>query len=129
MVNAHDSQRHPALPLLPWHPVWNGAHVNGGKHRLTENPGAKQRRTGGNRLIKSHILVDCQHHTGIGAAPDDFNSLRKGCPQRFLRQDGFGKPASFKHPEDYVGLAIRRHRDVKHIDIRMSSKLFNTVTN
>src|SRR5262249_10234716 len=60
VVNAHDAERHPALALLPGHPMRNGPHVDGRQHRLPQPAAVEDHLAGPYRLVVAHVLVHGQ---------------------------------------------------------------------
>ena len=87
VMNAHDSERHPALSLLPSHPMGNGPHVDGCKYGFAQRSLVQQTLHGSNRMVVSHVLIDRQDNTCVFAHLNDRFCLRVVDTQRLLCQD------------------------------------------
>lgn len=87
VMNAHDSERHPALSLLPGHPLGDGTHVDGCKNGFTKRSLVQQTLHGSNRLVVSHVLIDRQDNTCVFAHLNDRFCLHVVDTQRLLCQD------------------------------------------
>ena len=128
VVDGHDTQRDPALAFLPWHPVRDAAHVDGGQDRLADSAVSQERFAGTHRLVVAHVLVHGQHDAGLFAGLDGGDSLGVIRADRLLREDAFGRAACAGGLDDFE-LVVRRHGEVEHLDRLVIEQLFDRVVN
>ena len=117
MMDRHDPQRDPALPLLPGHPVRDGAHVDAGENRLAQQPSLQQALACADRLVVTHVLIHGQHDPGRLAHLDDLGRLGVIHPQRLLRQNAADVIVPVDDLPDHVELSVRRHGDVEDLHL------------
>ena len=118
MMDRHDPQRHPALPLLPGHPVGDRPHLDRGEHRLPEDAPGEEIATSTHGMVVPHVLIDDEANPGLAAAAHDVDALGIVAGQRLLRQD----PANAAplpldkrtDPLDDPRLHIGWHADIDH---------------
>ena len=123
MMDRHDPQRHPALPLLPGHPVGDRPHLDRGEHRLSEHAASEEIATSPHGMVVAHVLIDDEADPGLAAAAHDFGALGIVAGQRLLREDpadsGFLPLDKRTDPLDDLRLDVGRYGDVNHLHRRI----------
>ena len=114
-MNGHDAQGDPALALLPRHPQWDAAHVDGGEDRFADGAVGQQGFAGSDGLVVAHVLVYGQHDAGLFAGFDCLDCLGVLSAEWFLREDTLDD-ATIAGCLDDLELVVGRHGDVEHLD-------------
>ena len=122
VMNAHDSERHPALSLLPSHPVGNGTHVDGCKNGFTKRSLVQQTLHGSNRLVVSHVLIDCQDDTCVFAHVNDRFCLRVVDTQRLLCQDAADAASSLCDVANDLKLNVGGNCNVDNLNLSITQQ-------
>lgn len=123
MMDRHDAQSEPAEVLLPGHPMWDAAHLDGGEDRFANRSVFQKGFGSADRLVETHVLVYGQSDSGGFTRGDGFDCFGVIHAERLLSEDAFdsfARAGGFDESE----LGIWRHGDIENLDIRIVEKLF-----
>ena len=87
MMDAHDARCDPSLAFLPWHPVRNCTHVDGGQDRFTQRSTLKQVVTCADGMVIPHVLIDAECDSRPLTELDNLQCFCVITPQRLLSKN------------------------------------------
>jgi hypothetical protein len=124
-MDRHDAEGDPTEALLPWHPVRDGAHLDGCEDGVSEGTVPEEVGAGADGVVVAHVLVDHEAYAGSFTEADEAEAFGVILSQRFLGKDSADLAWGLSDALDDSGLDVGRHRDVDNSHMRICDKVFH----
>ena len=125
VMDRHDAEGDPAEALLPWHPVGDGAHLDGCEDGVAEGTASEEVGAGPDGVVVAHVLVDHEANARSFTEADEAEAFCVILSEGLLGKDSADLAWCSRDAFDDSGLDIGRHRDVDDFHMRVCDKVFH----